>query len=136
MLGVDIVCQDPVHACRMAKAYLAALLDRLADPEVRRALAGPSALFAPPLILAASLSKSEGDLRRLLQDLRPALVRLEGDLGELVRKHDYRFRHEGLTEDQAASWLRALEVLSGRDPQEVRARFQPRRDITRFRPAP
>lgn len=114
-------CPACLHRQRMEEVYVASLLEHSADPEVRQALAGPAPLCLPHLIVAASVARSAEQLTRLLEDQRQALARLEADLSELVRKHDYRFRREGLTPDQGVSWTRALEVLSGRDPNEVRA---------------
>ncbi|MFN3284711.1 MAG: DUF6062 family protein [bacterium] len=128
-------CPACLHRQRMEEVYVASLLEHSADPEVRQALAGPAPLCLPHLLLAASLVRSPEHLTRLLEDQRQALARLEADLSELVRKHDYRFRHEGLTPEQGASWTRALEVLSGRDPNEIRAavdaRPRPMRSPTR-----
>jgi hypothetical protein len=114
-------CPACLHRQRMEEVYVASLLEHSADPEVRQALAGPAPLCLPHLALAASVARSTEDLTRLLEAQRQALARLEADLSELVRKHDYRFRHEGLTPEQGTSWTRALEVLSGRDPDEVRS---------------
>lgn len=49
---------------------------------------------------------------------------LRDALDELIRKHDYRFRHEPLTEVEAAAWRRAVawvtgegELLEGDEPE-------------------
>ena len=34
-------------------------------------------------------------------------------LGEFIRKYDYRFRHEGITDDESASIERAMAILTG-----------------------
>lgn len=34
-------------------------------------------------------------------------------LGEFIRKYDYRFRHEGITDDESASIERAMDILTG-----------------------
>lgn len=121
LLGPVAPCPACLHRQRMEEVYVASLLEHSADPHVRQALAGPAPLCLHHLVLAASLAKSAEQLKRLLEDQRQALARLEADLSELVRKHDYRFRHEGLTLEQGVSWTRALEVLAGRDPNEIRA---------------
>ena len=38
---------------------------------------------------------------------------LRDDLDELIRKHDYRFRHEPVTESEANSWERAVAAVVG-----------------------
>lgn len=39
--------------------------------------------------------------------------RLRDDLDELIRKHDYRFRHEPVAESEADSWERAVAAVVG-----------------------
>ncbi len=109
-------CPACAHRQRMEEVYLASLLEHVREPEVQQALSGPSPLCLPHLLRAASVAPSRQALGRLVELHREALARLERDLSELVRKHDYRFRHEGLSPTEATSWLRALEALSGRDP--------------------
>ena len=38
---------------------------------------------------------------------------LRGELDELIRKHDYRFRSEPVSEDEADSWERAVAAIVG-----------------------
>jgi len=53
---------------------------------------------------------------RLIQARLRVLETVVHDLGELIRKHDYRFTKEGLTPEQGQSWTRAIEVFVGADP--------------------
>ena len=114
-------CPACAHRQRMEEVYLASLLEYVQEPEVQQALSGPAPLCLLHLLRAASVAPSRQVLARLVELHREALARLEQDLSELVRKHDYRFRHEGLSPTEATSWLRALEALSGRDPHEDRS---------------
>ncbi len=47
---------------------------------------------------------------------------LRGRLDELIRKHDHRFRDEGVKPEEGVAWMRAIEALVGRDPLEDRLR--------------
>ncbi|MER3461429.1 MAG: hypothetical protein C4303_10305 [candidate division GAL15 bacterium] len=80
----------------------------------------------PTCSWTSSLARSEEAVRDLAASYRQAVLQLEADLSELVRRHDYRFRHEGLTPEQATSWLRALQAFHGRDPDEGRVEFRVR----------
>lgn len=40
--------------------------------------------------------------------------KLRDELDELIRKHDYRFRSERITDEEANSWLRAVAAVVGR----------------------
>lgn len=119
-------CPACRHLRRMEEVYAASVADHASDPELRRALSGPAALCLPHLLLASSLARSEEAVRDLAASYRQAVLQLEADLSELVRRHDYRFRHEGLTPEQATSWLRALQAFHGRDPDEGRVEFRVR----------
>ncbi len=127
-------CPACEHEARMEEVYLSALVDHLEDPEVSGALSGRAPLCLPHLRRAVSLVSSRHSLRQLLTSHQQALAHLEADLSEVVRKHDYRFRHEGFTPEQATSWLRAVEVFSGGDPDELRAPYEARHRSGRRRP--
>jgi len=54
---------------------------------------------------------------RLLSAAQQAVwQRLHDELGEFIRKNDYRFRDEPFV-DEKDSWLRALEAISGPPPR-------------------
>jgi len=120
LLTPAAACPACAHRTRMEEVYLASLLDHLEDPEVGAALSGPAPLCLPHFLRAVVLAGSPRVRLRLVELYAEALSRLEQDVAELVRKHDHRFRGEGFTPSQASSWLRALELFSGRDPCEAR----------------
>ncbi len=99
---------------------LTALLARLEDDQLRAALSGESALCLPHLIQAAGLAQDGGQVRRLASMQAAMLEILRGHLDEFIRKHDYRFRDEGVTQKEGVAWTRAIEALVGRDPFEDR----------------
>jgi hypothetical protein len=50
---------------------------------------------------------------RLVQQTRAAIKRLLNDLGEVVRKEDYRFRHEPRTNAERTATSRAVALAAG-----------------------
>jgi hypothetical protein len=75
-----------------------------------------------------------GARREALEALSAAqdqcLQRLQGQLDELIRKFDYRFRHE-VRGEESTSWIRAVATISGLDvtrlPRARPAAFPPPR---------
>jgi hypothetical protein len=57
---------------------------------------------------------------RLMQMHIASCQKLARHLDELIRKYDYRFRNEDISAMEAESWTRALELLVGQDPLEIR----------------
>lgn len=58
----------------------------------------------------------------LIEAQRDAWSTLMGELDEFIRKNDYRFRHEPLTDAEADSWIRALDVIVGLDAPKDKTR--------------
>jgi hypothetical protein len=57
-------------------------------------------------------ASSPGEAQALVRVQRLVWERLDGELGEFIRKSDVRFREEGFGDEKDA-WRRALEVLCG-----------------------
>jgi len=122
----DLRPSRPCPACQIvhrAEEYaLTALLQRLEDGEVEAALRGESFFCLPHFVKAAELAQDGQQVRRLAGMQEAMLETMRGHLDELIRKHDYRFRDEGVTSDESVAWMRAIEALVGRDPLEDRLR--------------
>ena len=56
---------------------------------------------------------SAGQAKTLAAWQAEAWRELRGELDELIRKHDYRFRGETISEDEANSWERAVAAIIG-----------------------
>jgi hypothetical protein len=113
-------------ACEVSRSTeetaLASLLERLDDPEVQGRLGTTSWLCLPHFLMGVAMARDASQARLLAQILAGKLQDLVRSLGEFIRKHDYRYSHEPITEEEAASWAQAIQTVVGRDPMEVRAR--------------
>lgn len=94
-------------------AYIHELLAHLADPELRAAFIAAGGLclthFRQTLRCVVTSTQAE----QLVGLQRQALAPLIAELREFIRKHDYRFEAER-TASEGESWLKALELISGR----------------------
>jgi hypothetical protein len=88
------------------------LLKHLDAAEVAAAYAAAGGLCLPHFQVVLSHA-SEESARVLAQWQEASLCRLRAELDELIRKHDYRFRGEPTTEEEAVSWRRAVAAAVG-----------------------
>jgi hypothetical protein len=115
-------------ACRSAgetaSNYLEILSEARADSPPGRAVREPTrGLCLPHLAMGLDLARSSAAGARLVDVYLRGEADLRADLAEFVRKHDYRFRAEGFTSEEATSWVRAVHRMVGEPP--------PRRQPTR-----
>ena len=90
-------CQLEGNAERRAAKTL---LKHMGAPEVADAFSASSGFCLPHFRLLLSHA-SEKDARTVALWQGTALRRLRDELDELIRKHDYRFQHERVTEEEA-----------------------------------
>lgn len=96
---------------RIEEPLIAGLLQNLADPTFGAAFGASHGLCR--VHLAAALRAADAAAARLLAQRQAELWRrLEADLDEFIRKHDYRFQGEGF-ETERDVWRRALHLSSG-----------------------
>jgi hypothetical protein len=117
--GEDTVARErhaPCPACRAQREaearYLAALLDSVAAEE--RLLDEWTAGLCRRHTRAA-LRRGGVAAERLAQQTRRAVERLIGELDEVIRKEDYRFRHEPRTDAERTAPARAVAWAAGSD---------------------
>lgn len=125
--GLQLRALRPTKECpvcstarQVEDSGLHGLLRRLDDPQVTERLSGDAGLCLPHLLRAVELS---GDAETAMPLIRMCLISsriLVDRLDEFIRKHDYRFRSEGMTAEEADSWTRALEAMVGKDPLDER----------------
>ena len=51
---------------------------------------------------------------KLMAITQEKIAKIQEDLGEFIRKHDYRFQHESIGEEKE-SWKRAIHFIVGAD---------------------
>ena len=107
-------------ACEIAaaaeKRYLETLLEHMDAGGLREDYEASGGLCLPHLRTA--LKQSTGAVRRfLLASESGKLGRLCGELGEIIRKNDYRFLEEPWGSEKDA-WIRATRKLAGEPPEE------------------
>ncbi|MCR4402764.1 MAG: DUF6062 family protein [Firmicutes bacterium] len=104
-------------ACCVAREsqerYVAVLLEELtSDPLFEMEFAASSGLCLSHLARALEVSRNAETARRLLRVSIGKLEELKTHLGEVIRKHDYRFSKEPWGDEKDA-WIRATQVWSG-----------------------
>lgn len=94
------------------------LLSHVADPALAEAYKQAGGICLPHFQLALSHASS-ASIRLLASWQASAWSQLRGELDELIRKHDYRFRSEPVTEAEADAWTRAVGAVVGEaEPEE------------------
>lgn len=115
--------EAPCPACRVAgeatTRYLSALVQHIADPEIRPAIERSSFLCLPDVMRALEISRSPDQIRAILEITAAKLAHLHEELAELIRTRDYRFAREPKGEEQT-SWFRAVGQLVGWRPSRRR----------------
>jgi len=109
--------EQPCPAClqeaELETLAMTTLLDFLpTDERLRSAFKASTGLCLPHLRRALELVRSEAAFDLLVAITREKLVKLEAELDEFIRKHDYRFRHEKF-DAEGDSWQRALAQIVG-----------------------
>lgn len=94
--------------------YLKEMLGSVGEPEFEQALERADGLCRPHLTLLAEQAESgtERALERLVEWNRAKWGRIHAVLERFIEKHDYR-RRAPLTEEEAAAWRLALDMLAG-----------------------
>ncbi len=105
--------QDAEH--RSAKI----LLNHVGDNAIADAYRKAGGLCLPHFQITISHA-SQAAVKELAGWQAEAWSRLRGELDELIRKHDYRFRSEPVTEAETVAWERAVAAVVGEpEPEEA-----------------
>jgi hypothetical protein len=103
-------------ACRqrgsIERAYLETLLQHCADPELLALWRASDGLCWPHFQRAVRLVRDEVPLRVLTDMESIHLGHLRDELGEFIRRHDYRLADKGFG-SESDSWIRAVAKVSG-----------------------
>jgi len=119
----------PDHSCPACesarffeKMYLGILLDYITEEDFGNQFSRSPGICFPHLTVALETYPGHRNLAFFLQRQMEKWEALKAELGEFIRKHDYKYIHEprGAESD---SWKRALEMLVGKReifPNQVR----------------
>lgn len=88
------------------------LLNHLGDSAIAEAYQQAGGICLPHFQLALGQGSQSAGVT-LAGWQAQAWAQLRDDLDELIRKHDYRFRSETVTDDEADSWERAVAAVVG-----------------------
>jgi hypothetical protein len=105
-------CLACASAAEAETRSVQALLEFITEPELDAAYARSDGICARHAVRAIEIGAGRDGLRRLLDRTLPKWTAVQADLERFIRKNDYRNR-EPFTEAEAASYMRAFELLAG-----------------------
>jgi hypothetical protein len=115
-LSEALATQGPCPACahrdELEAVYVETLLDHLLDPEFVARFRAADPLCVAHLRQAIEDVRVPAQFSALRETVLAHWETLIAELGEFVRKHDHRFRHEAVGEEGTA-WLRAVDAVAG-----------------------
>ena len=82
------------------------------DAEIQKALNDSDGICFPHLKRALEISTNQNALEILIHNAQAKLAKIQNELKEFSRKHDYRFQHEPIG-DEKYSWKRAINFIVG-----------------------
>ncbi len=88
------------------------LLNHVDDQAIADAYCKGGGLCLPHFQITIGYA-SQGAAKQLAAWQTEAWSRLRSELDELIRKHDYRFRSEPVTDAESVSWQRAVAAVVG-----------------------
>jgi hypothetical protein len=116
-LAAWLTPQRPCLACadqwQAEERYTWATARALPDEDFRARYAASLGLCLRHLARVITQIESPADLEWFTDTERTLQESLLRDLAELWRKHDYRFRHEPMSDGEATSWRRAVHKYVG-----------------------
>lgn len=111
---------DPHLACpacaareRYERLYLETLADHLDDAALLSALRTAGGICLVHLDQARHAIRDAASVERLLDVQRELYLALQAEMGEFVRKNDYRYAAEPMGRE-GDSWVRAIEMVAGK----------------------
>ncbi len=105
-------CPVCVHQAEVEKRAVEELMKHLVE-EFGEGLRSAGGLCWPHLQMALRVHGNARARATLLEIQESVWAELLGHLDEFIRKRDYRFRHETISEEEAAAIRRAMAALTG-----------------------
>ncbi len=116
-LAQQLVSHGPCLACDIgagtAERFSGLLLQDIEDPKMQKLLLQCGGLCLVHLRTALSHRMRASTSASLISVQRQAWQHIMGELEEFIRKNDYRFRDEAMSEEEGTSWSRVLDVIVG-----------------------
>jgi len=119
-LAQRLAATEPCPACSLeqdaVRRAIKTLLKHVSDADVAESYVAAGGLCLPHFTetLVQAGAHASGTASRSLSDWQAtAFRRLRDELDELIRKHDYRFSSEAITEQEAVAWTRAVAATVG-----------------------
>lgn len=110
-------------ACEQREASsdraLEGLSNSLDDEKLRLVIQGSDGLCFPHLAQLLERIQGPDTVKFLLGVTQKNLEILQLEMGELIRKNDYRFQSEGITDGEGRAWKKAMRMISGAVPNET-----------------
>jgi hypothetical protein len=110
----------PGHSCPACQSvrfseemYLGILLDYITEEDFGNQFSRSSGICFPHLTIAIEMYPGHRNLRFFIQRQMEKWESLKAELGEFIRKHDYKYADEARGAE-SDSWKRALEMLAGK----------------------
>jgi hypothetical protein len=105
-------CSLCVSAAETERQALLTLVTFIEDGDLQAAYAASDPICLPHLLRAIDLAAGSPQLQRLVERTREKWAKVRSDLESFIEKHDYR-NHTPYTDADAASYMRAFEILAG-----------------------
>lgn len=110
-------------ACEHEDAAAGRVLDELGklllEEKIQSALRDSDGLCFPHLAQLLERIEEPQAVSYLLNLTQEKLGSLQSEMAELVRKHDYRFQSEGIQEQEALAWKKAMRMISGAETRKA-----------------
>ena len=106
-------CPACVQRDESASRTLHELSKSLGEEKLRRALQRSDGLCFPHVTQLLESLQQHDNVRFLLELTRNKLEMLGFQMAEFIRKNDYQFRSEGITQEEALAWKKAMCMISG-----------------------
>jgi hypothetical protein len=118
-LEPQVACPACAWAEKIERIYVDTLVSSLLEePGIPDALKASDGLCLPHLRQALARARGWRARGALLAAQRGAWGRLTDDLGEFIRKSDYRFHHEKMAGEEGNAWIRGIAAMAGARPKE------------------
>jgi hypothetical protein len=111
-LSPQAACPACAYRASLEDVYIEVWLDRILEPDFREKVTAADPLCLPHFRRAVIQVCDSERFGRLRESQAAHWERLIAELGEFVRKNDYRYQNESVGREGSA-WLRAVDAVAG-----------------------